>query len=402
MSNTDEIRKIISDNKNNIAFLIGNGIHYQFKDCELSWNDLIKQLWRKYVDDRDRLIGDMSLTEIYDVIEINAIEIFQKEEFQRQKASLSYILKEGKFQDLFDSNTHDIFQKISQLSQHTHFEPQRRNIEALKAFQEEHEVFIKSCRNWCNSNIEGAERLSDEQCISEMLNVVCNPSKVQIFRNSLKREVGSIFPSKKSYKLSDCISFIKELNVPILTTNFDTYMSDSVGAKRYIYNLGEHNYKFTDFYPWNAYYSTDKLNGNILDNFGIWHINGMTDYPRSIRLGLSDYMGCVERARGMIQGNNLNEYFTGKQQSYWKGYNTWLHIIFNRNLFIFGLALEQNEVFLRWLLIQRSKYSRLYNQDLHGWYVGKDIAEGKKYFLEFLGFKVIELLEFDELYNALK
>lgn len=211
-----------------------------------------------------------------------------------------------------------------------------------------------------------------------------------------------MFPSKKSYKLADCISYIKGLNVPILTTNFDTYMSDSVGAKRFINDLGEHHYKFTDFYPWNVYYSTEKLKENILDNFGIWHINGMTDYPRSIRLGLSDYMGCVERSRGMIQGNNLNEYFAGKQQYSWKGYNTWLHILFNRNLFIFGLALEQNEVFLRWLLIQRSKYSRLYNRDLHGWYVGRDIAEGKKYFLEFLGFKVIELSEFDELYNALK
>lgn len=402
MSNTDEIRKIISDNRDNLAFLIGNGIHYQFKDCELSWDNLIKQLWRKYVDDRDCLIGDMSLTEIYDIIEINAIEIFQKEEFQRQKVSLSNILKEGKFKDLFDRDAHDIFQKVSQLSQNSHFQLHSVNTEAYGAFQKGFQRLTKGCRNWCNSNIEGSESLSDEQCISEMLEVICNPSKIQIFRNLLKREVGSLFPSKESYKLADCISYIKRLNVPILTTNFDTYISDSVGAKRFINDLGGHNYKFTDFYPWNVYYSTDKLNGNILDNFGIWHINGMTDYPRSIRLGLSDYMGCVERARGMIQGNNLNEYFTGKQQSYWKGYNTWLHIIFNRNLFIFGLALEQNEVFLRWLLIQRLKYSRLYNRNLHGWYVGKDIDDGKRYFLEFLGFKVIELLEFDELYNTLK
>ena len=402
MSNTEEIRKIISDNRDSISFLIGNGIHYQFKDCELSWDDLIKQLWRKYVDDRDHLIGDMSLTEIYDVIEMNAIDIFQKEEFQRQKVSLSNILKEGKLKDLFDRETQDRFQKLTQLTQSTHFQSHNINTEAYRAFQEGLQRLTKSCRTWCNSNIEGSESLSDDQCISEMLEVICNPSKVQIFRNLLKREVGSMFPSKDSYKLADVISYIKGLNVPILTTNFDTYISDSVGAKRFIYDLGGHNYKFTDFYPWNVYYSIDKLNGNILDNFGIWHINGMTDYPRSIRLGLSDYMGCVERARGMIQGHNLNEYFTGKQQSYWKGYNTWLHIIFNRNLFIFGLALDQNEVFLRWLLIQRSKYSRLYNQDLHGWYVGKDIAEGKKYFLEFLGFKVIELSEFDELYNALK
>ena len=179
-------------------------------------------------------------------------------------------------------------------------------------------------------------------------------------------------------------------------------MSDSVGAKRFINNTEDQLYKFTDFYPWNVYYSNNKLNENILDNFGIWHINGMTDYPRSIRLGLSDYMGCVERARVMIQGNNLNEYFTGKRKSNWKGYNTWLHILFNKNLFIFGLALEQNEVFLRWLLIQRAKYSRLYNLNLNGWYIGKGIPEGKRYFLEFLGFEVVELSNYNELYQALK
>ena len=301
MNTTDEIRKIILGNKRNIAFLIGNGIHYQFKDCDLSWTELLTKLWREHIDDRAELLKDVSLTEIYDVIEINAT---------------------------------------------------------------------------------GDSRKDD------------------LFRNSLKREVAEMFPLKKSYRLADCISYIRGLNVPILTTNFDTYMSKSVNAKRFINDLGE--YKFTDFYPWNVYYSTGKLKEDILDHFGIWHINGTIDYPRSIRLGLSDYMGCVERARGMIQGNNLNEYFTGKNQSYWKGYNTWLHILFNRNLFIFGLALEQNEVFLRWLLIQRAKYSRLYNRNLHGWYVGKGITEGKRYFLEFLGFKVIELSDYKELYNALK
>ena len=402
MNNTDEIRRIISDNKDNIAFLIGNGIHYQFKDCELSWDELLKRLWRKYVDNRDCLIGDMSLTEIYDVIEINATEKFRKDESNRQRDALISLIREGKFRGLFDRGSHDVFQTISQLSQNRHFDIQNINHETKMALQEAHQRLVRSCRDWCNSNVDGSECFSDERCISEILDVYGDPSKLQIFRNSLKREVGSMFPSKKSYKLTDCISYIKGLNAPILTTNFDTYMSESVGAKRFIYDSEGHHYKFTDFYPWNVYYSTEKIEENILDNFGIWHVNGMTDYPRSIRLGLSDYMGCVERSRGMIQGNSLNEYFTGKQQSYWKGYNTWLHILFNRNLFIFGLALEQNEVFLRWLLIQRSKYSRLYNRDLHGWYVGKDIAEGKKYFLEFLGFKVIELLEFDELYNALK
>ena len=247
--------------------------------------------------------------------------------------------------------------------------------------------------------MDNAEGLTDEMCVEQFMSIFYNPEKLQIYKNEIKQAVAKKFPAKETYKLKNCISYLENLNVPILTTNFDTYMSDSIGAKRYIISPTGNQYKFTDFYPWNVYFSTHKLN-NPLEGFGIWHINGITTYPRSIKLGLSDYMGCVERARKMIQGSNLNEYFNGKQQNYWSGYNTWLHIIFNKNLFVFGLALDQNEVFLRWLLIQRAKYCRMYNKSLKGWYVGKDISVGKKYFLKYLGFEVIELSEYNELYNA--
>ena len=404
MDNTNLIRNIISNNNDNIAFLIGNGIHYQFKDCELPWDELLKKLWREYVDDRDALLGDMSLTEIYDIVEMSAIERHCEEEYKRLIEALKNP-SSTEFKDTLGDPRKDlsrIVQNLAQKSSNTPFDNKKIDREILEKFQKTNQEWVHFCREWCRSNIDGYESLTDEQCVNELFSLLENSSKQQIFRNSLKREVAEMFPSKKIYKLAECISYIKGLNVPILTTNFDTYMSDSVGAKRFINNTEDQLYKFTDFYPWNVYYSNNKLNENILDNFGIWHINGMTDYPRSIRLGLSDYMGCVERARVMIQGNNLNEYFTGKRKSNWKGYNTWLHILFNKNLFIFGLALEQNEVFLRWLLIQRAKYSRLYNLNLNGWYIGKGIPEGKRYFLEFLGFEVVELSNYNELYQALK
>ena len=113
-------------------------------------------------------------------------------------------------------------------------------------------------------------------------------------------------------------------------------------------------------------------------------------------------MGCVERARKMIQGNSLEEYFTGKNQSYWVGYNTWLHIIFNKSLFIFGLGLEENEVFLRWLFIQRTKYFKLYGKSYRGWYICNDIKEGKRFFLEHLGFKIINISDYNTLYQAIE
>lgn len=40
----------------------------------------------------------------------------------------------------------------------------------------------------------------------------------------------------------------------------------------------------------------------------------------------------------------------------WDGAASWLHIVFNSPLLIFGLGLEENEVFFRWLLIERARY----------------------------------------------
>lgn len=307
-----DIRNIIQENQNNIAFIIGNGIHYQYKDCDISWEQLLKDLWNDYVGKKRNIPEGTSFTEFYDILELN--------------------------------------------------------------------------RFWGNNGV-----------------IPRNSAQLIQQRNSVKQSVIDKFPHKDSDKLRlrVCIERIRSLNAPILTTNFDTYISDSVGATPHKLKPTGNQYKFTDFYPWNMYYS-DKEIDNPLDDFAVWHINGTCKYPRSIRLGLSDYMGSVERARKMTQGNKLEEYFYGKNQSYWKGYNTWLHIIFNKSLFIFGLGLEENEVFLRWLLIQRTKYCKMYHKSHNGWYIGKDINEGKRFFLEQLGFKVIEISDYKTLYQALE
>lgn len=305
-----DIKQIISENKNNIAFIIGNGIHYQYRDCSISWEELLKDLWNYYVGKKRNIPKGISLTEFYDILELN--------------------------------------------------------------------------RFWGD---KGVIPLDSKQMIQQ--------------RNSVKQNVGEKILSKDDYGLLKCIKGIKSLNAPILTTNFDTYISDSVKATQHKLKPIGNQYKFTDFYPWNMYYSDSEIK-NPLDGFAVWHINGTQEYPRSIRLGLSDYMGSVERARKMIQGNSLKEYFTGKNQSYWKGYNTWLHIIFNKSLFIFGLGLEENEVFLRWLLIQRTKYCKMYNKNHKGWYIDKDIKEGKRFFLEQLGFEVINISDYNTLYQVLE
>ena len=66
-----DIRNIIQENQNNIAFIIGNGIHYQYKDCSISWEDLLKDLWNDYVGKKRNIPKGTSLTEFYDILELN-------------------------------------------------------------------------------------------------------------------------------------------------------------------------------------------------------------------------------------------------------------------------------------------------------------------------------------------
>jgi hypothetical protein len=141
----------------------------------------------------------------------------------------------------------------------------------------------------------------------------------------------------------------------------------------------------------------------------------MIKYHRSIIIGLSDYMGCVSKVREMLRGNSMfecNDVFDGKNRDFWVGHNTWLHIVFNKSLFIFGLDLGENETFLRWLLIQRAKYSSVFGKEYKGWYVhvkyfinkkGEKeeniLPPGKKFFLESVGFEILEVENYKTLYE---
>jgi hypothetical protein len=117
-------------------------------------------------------------------------------------------------------------------------------------------------------------------------------------------------------------------------------------------------------------------------------------------------MGSVEKARNLLHKGNEERLFSGKNINNWKGSKTWLHIVFNKSLFIFGLELEENETFLRWLLIQRIKYFNRFQGKMHqGWYICKrdknESKLGKKFFLERVGFKIIEVDDYKDIYENL-
>lgn len=192
---------------------------------------------------------------------------------------------------------------------------------------------------------------------------------------------------------------IQAFDAPLLTTNFDDLIPKSLSLDFYKMETKG----FTDFYPWSCYYS-DKELLDPLHGFGVWYPNGMMQYHRSIKLGLSQYMGNVERVRKMLRKQREYINLDGKSKMVWPGYSTWLHIIFNKPLFILGLSLEENEVFFRWLLIERAKYFKTFpERKKGGWYitVKNDTDEnflGKRFFLESMGIQVLEVDNYEDAY----
>ena len=61
---------------------------------------------------------------------------------------------------------------------------------------------------------------------------------------------------------------------------------------------------------------------------------------------------------------------------------------------------------MRWLLIERAKYfHHFYDKTQKGWYIIKkgenNISDGKKFFLESVGFEIIELDDYESIYEKI-
>lgn len=164
---------------------------------------------------------------------------------------------------------------------------------------------------------------------------------------------------------SRLMSLAIDYDAPVLTTNFDSAFEDSIKAKIHHFD----SKTFTRFYPWKSYYGLKPVESPT-SSFGIWKIHGDVRYKDSIRLGLSDYMGSVERARKLIH-NGENRLFRGKRGEHWQGDKTWLQIWFSMPLIIFGLGCNVDEIFIRWLLIERKRYFNIHNYPMKVYYVSK-------------------------------
>ena len=298
---TKDVKRIFDQHKNDLAFVIGNGINLHYKNDNLSWKDLLLDLWGRYSSDKLTSIPEgISFTEFFDALEIQ----------NTQTKNLSTLLQK------------EVQAKMKD------WQPDQRQ------------------------------------------NLILNK--------------------------------IRDLNAPVLTTNFDDLIPKSMGLEfRKMQGT-----KFTDFYPWSCYYGDREL-ANPADGFGVWYPNGMMKYHRSIKLGLSQYMGNVDRARKFISLDPKNIYASSHEGTAWVGALSWLHIVFSKSLCIFGLGLDQTEVFFRWLLIERAKYFQNFPEHKqNGWHITRrnqndSTLTGKKFFLKSVGFEVIELDSYEDVYEGM-
>jgi len=192
------------------------------------------------------------------------------------------------------------------------------------------------------------------------------------------------------------VNKIQDLNVPILTTNFDFALERTVNAEMHRYRTNGLRL-LSDFYPWDSYFS-DSEKEDPFNAFSIWHMHGQKNYTRSIKLGLNQYLLMVDRAK---------RYFPNqKTENEIPNYSTWIKIFFERDIIIFGLGLNEQEVFIRWLLLQRAKFFKS-NPDLkrNGFYINHSEPSkqnvGKKFFLESVGIKYVDFIkDHDGFYNG--
>lgn len=141
--------------------------------------------------------------------------------------------------------------------------------------------------------------------------------------------------------------FCNRHHIDILTTNFDhAFQKTNNLVKTSTRKLDK---KFTDFYPWQVFY-TEQGHKNSDQGIRLFHINGDQYYKRSLKLTVKDYAGNITYFNRRYNPLQKNSKYANDE--------TWINCLFDKDVIIFGLALGDEEIFIRNVLIQRALYRK--------------------------------------------
>ncbi len=222
-------------------------------------------------------------------------------------------------------------------------------------------------------------------------------------KSTLQREIVQMLKGMKpGAPHKALVNWANRNNVPVLTTNYDHCLQEAlvlVGCKRRCFGS---DCPKSDVYPWDRYYASETI-ADPASEFAVWHIHGDRDMERSIRIGLDQYMGMVERLRGVkfaIAKEILRVSPNSRTTPPAYHEAPWLRIFMGNRLWIQGLALSPAEVSLRWLLIQRFRYWRRFKPEhrfASGCYIHGPVEQigpldyERRIFLQSVGLKVITI-----------
>ncbi|HLP27550.1 MAG TPA: hypothetical protein VK147_02840 [Candidatus Didemnitutus sp.] len=234
----------------------------------------------------------------------------------------------------------------------------------------------------------------------------------------LKDAVSSRIRSwKPAVQHSLLVNTARKYSAPILTTNFDRTLvladpeierAHQIVEGRYKPHYYSREGKYPGWqFPWMCYFSNAKI-VSPLDEFAIWHLHGTSEYKRSIRLGLEDYFSMAEKAKGWLYGGSKS---LRKSEDSWYGSQSWMEPFFKSTLIIYGLGINREELFIRWLLIKRNAYLKDFDKrgmqsGVDTYYLcnknelkGKD-GRDKELFLNQVGVKIVLASSRRQLYET--
>ncbi|HNZ27878.1 MAG TPA: SIR2 family protein [Spirochaetota bacterium] len=211
--------------------------------------------------------------------------------------------------------------------------------------------------------------INDKKRESEVKKFICR--EFEVWKNNVKE-------SNSKYKILENI--INKYN-NIITTNYDNVLSDFFQGKFMV----NHNLGFSDYYPWRSY---DLLNGATK----IFYIHGTYRYSRSIKISFIDYQRSIAYANKIIkQGKSKDEKDIQKYK------NSLIYLFLETDLVIAGLKFTHDELFLRYLLFLKAKdYS-----NTKVVYITKSNNTGLDFLMENLGYSVIKLEKYEDIYKNL-
>ncbi|MBR4902570.1 MAG: SIR2 family protein [Victivallales bacterium] len=179
----------------------------------------------------------------------------------------------------------------------------------------------------------------------------------------------------------------------ILTTNYDLNIENYLWPEQNHEMQRSQNSQYitSNYYPWDKSFGSHNDSSHN-DGTRVWHIHGNINNWQSIILSLTRYIGAIHKANILLRNSSPYD-------DNWIGATTWLNYFFTKPLIIAGLALDPQELFLRWLLLRRASINQSQSHPKSAFYLARnehDISTGKENFLKFVG---VNICKIDDVYN---